>query len=209
MKIYGHPGSTCTQKVLITLAEKGLDAELVLVDFAKGEQKSPAHVKRQPFGVIPALEDGDFMLYESRAIIRYLDAKFDKPRLTPTELRDRARMDQWMSVEPSYFSPSVMSLVVQKLYMPMRGQKPNAEIVEQGEKGSARVLDVLDRALDGQQYLAGSQFTLADVCFMPYLGYLFAARATELVTSRKNVASWWGRLSERSSWRKVHQHGAL
>jgi glutathione S-transferase len=203
MKIYGHYGSTCTRKVLITLAEKGQDAQLVVVDLAKGQQKSADHIMRQPFGVIPVLEDGDFSLYESRAIIRYLDAKHPEPRLTPVDVNVRARMEQWISVENSYFSAPVMRIVVQKMFAPMRGQQPDAGIVTQAEKEVGHTLDVLDRALDGRTYLAGEKFTLAEVCFMPYVGYLFAVDEASLVTSRKSVASWWSRLAERPSWKKV------
>jgi glutathione S-transferase len=203
MKLYGNFGSTCTRKVLLTLAEKGEEVQFVSINLAKGEQKSSDHVQRQPFGVIPVLEDDGFSLYESRAIIRYLDAKLPNPRLTPTDLRDRARMEQWISVEHSYFSSAVMGIVVQKLFLPMRGQQPDEGIVAQGRKQVERVLDVLDRGLDGHVHLAGEDFTLADICFMPYVNYLFAAREAEVVSPRKNVASWWARVSARPSWRKI------
>jgi len=75
MKIFGHPASTCTRKVLMTLNETKTPFELVLVDFAKGEHKQPAHLARQPFGQVPALEDDRFELYESRAMSRYIDGK--------------------------------------------------------------------------------------------------------------------------------------
>src|SRR3954451_8131968 len=102
MKVYGHPMSTCTRKVLTTLAEKGHEAEFVMVDIMKGEHKLPAHIARQPFGVIPAIDDDGFVLYESRAIMRYLDEKLSGPRLAPPEPKDRAVMEQWISIEQSY-----------------------------------------------------------------------------------------------------------
>src|SRR4051812_8670664 len=83
MKIYGHPMSTCTRKVLTTLVEKSHEPELVVVDFATGEHKKPAHMSRQPFGQIPTLEDGGFTLYESRAMMRYIDETKSGPKLTP------------------------------------------------------------------------------------------------------------------------------
>src|SRR4051795_9201851 len=73
MKVYGHPISTCTRKVLATLAEKGAAFEFVVVDLFKGEHKAAEHLARQPFGQVPVLEHDDFRMYESRAIIRYLD----------------------------------------------------------------------------------------------------------------------------------------
>ena len=76
MKIYGHPWSVHTRRVLMTVAEKGHDAELVLVNLPKGEHKQPEHMARHPFGKVPVLEDG-FFLAESGAINRYLDKKLD------------------------------------------------------------------------------------------------------------------------------------
>src|SRR5579871_179435 len=121
MKLYGHPMSTCTRKVLTALAEKGHEAEFVLVDFAKGEHKQEPHLTRQPFGRVPALEDDGFWLYESRAMTRYIDEKLPGVRLQPTDLKDRALMEQWLSVEYSYFSPAAMKIVSELLLGKMHG----------------------------------------------------------------------------------------
>src|SRR6185295_13510330 len=90
MKIYGHPMSTCTRKVLMTLAETNTPYELQVVEFATGEHKKPPHLARQPFGQVPALQDGDFELYESRAMCRYINDKASGS-LVPRDLRDRAK----------------------------------------------------------------------------------------------------------------------
>src|SRR3954471_553461 len=108
MKVYGHPMRTCTRKVLTTLAEKGHEAEFVMVDIMKGEHKLPAHMERQPFGVVPAIDDDGFVLFESRAIMRYLDEKLPGTKLTPPEAQQRGTMEQWISVEQSYMSPKAM-----------------------------------------------------------------------------------------------------
>jgi len=123
MKIFGHPMSTCTRKVLMTLAETSTAHEFVLVDFAKGEHKQSPHLARQPFGQVPALQDGDFDLYESRAMCRYINDKVGGP-LVPRELRDRARMEQWISVETSNFTAPVMKFVFHHIFK--REQTPEA-----------------------------------------------------------------------------------
>jgi glutathione S-transferase len=203
MKLYGHPMSTCTRKVLMTLAEKGREAELVQIDLMSGQQKSPEHLKRQPFGVVPVIEDEGFSLYESRAIIRYIDEKYSSTRLTPSDLQAKAKMEQWISVEHSYFTPAAMKIIIQKMFHPMRGQPVDQAVVEQGKTDTARTLDIMERALEGQQFLTGAQMTLADICYMPYIEYLFAAQEGGLITSRKNVAAWWSRLSERPTWKRI------
>lgn len=200
IKLYGHPMSTCSRKVLLTLAEKGAPFEFNLVDLMKGEQKQPAHLARQPFGVVPAIQDGDFELYESRAIIRYLDARLPGVSLVPSDLESRARMDQWMLVEQCYFSPPAMKAVMNKLMSP----SPDAAVIEAGLAGAARALDEADKRLGAAPYFAGQAFSLADISWMPYVGYLFAIGAGDQVTSRSNVAAWWGRVSERPSWKKVN-----
>jgi glutathione S-transferase len=204
MKVYGHPMSTCTRKVLTTLAEKGHEAQFQLVDLMKGEHKQPAHMARQPFGVIPVLEDDGFSMYESRAIIRYLDAKLPGTRLTPGTLHELGRMEQWISIEQSYFSPHVGTLMHEMMLKGMRGGgKPDMEKVSKAREHLSHTLDVLDRTLLHQAHLAGDVFTLADICWMPYMAYLFATQSGDLVTSRPHVNSWWQRTSTRPSWKKV------
>jgi glutathione S-transferase len=195
--------STCTRKVLTTLAEKGHEAEFVLLDFAKGEHKQPAHLARQPFGVMPAFEDDGFMLYESRAIIRYLNDKLPGASLVPSDIQARARMEQFISVEQSYFSPGAMKIVMQVMFGKMMGKEPDMEVVKKGEDEVNRVFDVVDKTLASQPYLAGDTFSLADICWMPYVQYLFPSGAGSLVTERSNVGAWWQRASTRPSWVKV------
>jgi glutathione S-transferase len=203
MKVYGHPMSTCTRKVLTTLAEKGHEAQFVLVDLAKGEQKSPAYMEKHPFGVIPFFEDDGFTMYESRAIIRYLDAKLPGPKLTPSDLPSLGRMEQWLSVEQSYFSPHCMAIVMELVFKSMRGGNPDMDRVSKGRDGVAKVLDVVDRALMTQSHLAGDRFSLADISWLPYLQYLAVTPHGSLITERPHVKSWWQRISTRPSWKRV------
>lgn len=202
MKVYGHPGSTCTRKVLTVLAEKGASFDFEIVDLFKGGQKAPEHLARHPFGVVPVFEDGDYSLYESRAIMRYLDAALPGPSLTPADLKARGKMEQWISVEASYFSGPAMKAVMNILYASMAGNTPDAEIVAAGKAGAARALDVVEKALVGQDYLAG-EFSLADITFAPYLQYIQDMGLGDIITERPNVAAWWGRVSARPSWQKA------
>ncbi|WNG20646.1 glutathione S-transferase family protein [Cystobacter fuscus] len=202
MKVYGHPMSTCTRKVLTTLAEKGHTShEFVLVDLMKGEQKSPQYLARHPFGVIPFLEDEGFSMYESRAIIRYLDARLPGPKLTPSDYPSLGRMEQWISVEQSNFTPHCMDIVRELVFK--RGGKPDLDKVNKGRDACARALDVVDRALLSQGHLAGDLFSLADICWLPYLQYLSMTPHASLITERPHVSSWWRRISARPSWKKV------
>ncbi|MBZ4414857.1 glutathione S-transferase family protein [Myxococcus sp. RHSTA-1-4] len=205
MKVYGHPMSTYTRKVLTTLAEKGHEAQFVLVDLGKGEHKQPAHVARHPFGVVPAFEDDDgFMLYEASAIFRYLDRKLTGPSLTPADARAYARMEQYISVESSYFGPAAMKVIWERFFKPyMGGGAADEARVAEGLQGVEKVFGIVDPVLGKQQYLAGDSFSLAEVCWMPYMEFFIASGGGELVGKYKNVAGWWERVGARPSWKKV------
>ena len=200
MKLHGNPMSTCTRKVLATFAEKEVKPEFVHIDFMSGAHKAPAHVARQPFGQVPVLEDGDFVLYESRAILRYLDEVLPGAPLTPKDPKGRARMEQWISVETSNFTPHAMTLIYQLFFNPMRGQPTSAAKVEEGYVKLAPALAVLEAQLADGPHLLGEQFTLADICYLPYLEYLTQTSAKDAVLSLPNVAAWWARISARPSW---------
>ena len=202
MKLYGSPISTCTRKVLCTLAEKGAHADFVNVELFRGEQKDAAYMRaHQPFGRVPAIEDEGFSMYESRAIIRYLDETLAGTKLTPTDAKGRARMEQWTSVEYSYFSGPALKIIGERVFHPMLGMPIDEVKVAAGKKELAPTLDVLETRLAEASYLAGETFSLADIGYLPYVDYLFAANEGEMIASRPHVHAWWKRISERPSWK--------
>lgn len=204
MKIYGMQISTCTRKVMLTLHEKNTDFELITVDLMKAEQKQAEHLSRHPFGVIPVLDDNGYYIYESRAIIRYLDKRLPGIALTPTDLKDYGHMEQWLSVESSYFSQHALVIIKQLFWGPMRKQTPDAAAVAVAVEKVTQALDVINQTLANQPYLGGEQFSLADISWMPYVGYLFPATVGHLITEREHVNAWWQRVSVRPSWLKIN-----
>jgi glutathione S-transferase len=207
MNLYGHPWSINTRKILMTLAEKEAEARLVLVMIPHGEQKRPEHLRVHPFGKVPVLDDDGFVLYEVRAITTYLDMKLAGPRLIPEAPRERARMDQWISVADSYFVPSAHALIVERLFRRFLGGEPDAAAIASGRAGIEPALDAIDRALATQPFLAGQSFSLADIHWMPYLEYLTRTGEGEPIERRANLRRWWARCSERPSWRRVARSG--
>jgi glutathione S-transferase len=198
MKIFGHPGSTCTRKVLMTAHETQTAFDFVLVDFATGQHKQPAHLARQPFGQIPALEDEGFELYESRAMARYIDGKTGG-QLTPKDLQGRALMEQWISIETSNFTPHAMKFIYHAVFK--REQTP--EILKVAGAGLDTAFGVLERALSKEPFLAGKTFSLAEITFAPYLEYLTLTPAASKLVEHPRVAAWWSALSDRPTWRKT------
>jgi glutathione S-transferase len=205
MKIYGHPLSSCTRKVWITLHEKGHTAELVQVDLLGGEHRRPAHLAKHPFGKIPVLEHDRFRVYESRAIVRYLDAVLEGPRLSPAGPEARARMEQWMSVDQSYVSPHISALVREHIVKKMIGETADASVVRQARAELEQALDPIDAALRESTHLAGEDFSLADVSLMPYVASLGLLGCEDLLSGRPGLAAWWARAQARPSWRATLQ----
>jgi glutathione S-transferase len=182
----------------MTLAETNTAHEFVLVDFAKGEHKQPPHLVRQPFGQVPALQDGDFELYESRAMCRYINEKANGP-LIPRDLRDRARMEQWISIETSNFTGHVMKFVFHHIFHREQTPETLASAGEQLDKA----LGIMDKQLASHPFIAGSTFTLGDITFMPYIEYGMGTPAKDVFAKHSHVAAWWNKISEKPAWRKI------
>lgn len=198
IKVFGHPGSTYTRKVLCTLHEVGQPFELQFIDLTAGEHTQPAHLARQPFGKVPTIDDDGFTLYESRAIIRYLNDQYGG-RLVPSDARGRAVMDQWVDVEYAYFADAALQPILKHLF----GFELDEATLAAAGATIERTLDLLDERLAAAPYLAGEQFSLADLVYLPDLDYLMATPVQPAVSSRSNVAAWFARSSERTSWRKA------
>lgn len=199
IKLYGNPLSTCTRKVLTALFETGTPYEMHVIDFAKREHKQEPHLSRQPFGQIPAIDDDGFMLFESRAICRYISAK-SGDKLVPATIKERALMDQWSSVEQSNFSAPAMKFVYHFVF-----RRPQEQAVLDAALASLETaFSALEKPLTSQPFLAGEKFTIADIGYMPYLDHLVKMPEVKAKLEKyPHVESWWGRLRERESWRKV------
>jgi glutathione S-transferase len=202
LTIYGNPMSTCTRKVLMTLAETNTPYELQVLDFAKADHKSEAHLRRQPFGRIPAMGDDGFEMFESRAICRYVARKANSP-LLPSELRAFAKVEQWISIETSEFSASAMKFVYHHVF-----QRPQeAATMEAAAKALETTCAIMDRQLAQTPFIAGAELSLADIMFMPYLEYAMNTPAKEVVAKHRHVGAWWSKLAERPTWKKIVGRG--
>jgi len=108
-------------------------------------------------------------------------------------------MDQWMSVEVENFTPNVMKFVYHHIFK--REQTP--ETIATATTKLDAACAILDKNLAGKQYMAGDQFTLADICYAPYIEYAMNTPAKDIFTKHPHVMAWWGRVSERPAWLKT------
>lgn len=117
LKLYGQPYASCTQRVLTTLKEKNVPYELILVDWAKKEHKSPAYLEKQPFGQIPYIDDDGYILFESVAICKYIANKYrdtGTPLVPePDDLQAYGQFEQACLIEAAEFYPFASGLVIQ------------------------------------------------------------------------------------------------
>ncbi|GFQ01881.1 glutathione s-transferase f11 [Phtheirospermum japonicum] len=207
VKVYGPAYAACPQRVLACLVELGMEFELIPVDLQSGEQKKPDFLQRQPFGQVPAIEDGDFKLFESRAIIRYYAAKSANnggTNLLGNTLEERALVDQWLEIEVNNYNPLIYTLVLQLLVLPIMGQVGDMELVRDCKCKLEKVLDVYEERLSKSKYLGGDEFSIADLSHLSNTRFLIEEGGMEgSIRGRKNVWSWWINISNRPSWKKV------
>ncbi|CAE6452723.1 unnamed protein product [Rhizoctonia solani] len=209
VKLHGMPYSTCTKRVWTTAKEIGVDVDIVPVDLAKGAHKEPAYIENyHPFGIIPVLEDEDgTKIYESRAIARYLVAKYGKgsPLLpSPSDPKAYGLFEQAASIEYSSFDPSASGLAYERVFAPMRQLQPNDALVKKYVETLNTKLDGYERILSKQKYLAGDTFTLADLFHLPY-GKMVNDLEPELFSQRPHLKKWWEDISSRPSWKEAEK----
>ncbi|MEQ8394056.1 glutathione S-transferase family protein [Thalassobaculum sp.] len=197
-------GSPFGRAVLATLLEKG--APYTLVPVAPGAWKVEPHLSLHPFGRVPVLEHSGIVLYETQAILRYLDRVLPSPLLTPSDPRTIARMDQVMGICDWYLFQGVVNVIgFQRLVRPhLTKLPPDEAAIAQAMPRAHAVLRVLDRILGEQQHLVGDRVTLADLHLAPHLAFL--ARTPEwpkLITPTPGLAGWLDRMNDRESFRST------
>jgi glutathione S-transferase len=144
----------------MTLEELGAPYELKTVNFAIAEHKSPEFLERQPFGQVPVFYDDDFKVFESRAIARYIADVTNGPiELLPKDPKQRALVEQWISVETSNYVPE--KLVGELVFKKWRGLEVDEKVVEEYKKKLPGLFSILNKALEGKNYLVGDRLTLA------------------------------------------------
>lgn len=197
IELYGFPPSSYTWSTRIACMEKGISYDLKDPEFGT-ELYSTLH----PFSKMPAMVHGEFKLYETSAILRYLDTAFEGPSLQPTAVKAAAVMDQWISAYNDYVYPAIASgIVIQRVVVPMRGGVTDEVLVKASAEKAAHQLSVLEEALTGNEYLAGDDYSLADIIFAPILWYLAKLPEGEsLYRDCPAVQVWRTRIESRAAF---------
>jgi glutathione S-transferase len=203
--VYGVPGSPFMRSVCAAMEEK---AKLYRVHaFGPGEKRSDFH----PFARIPVIDHGDFRLYETQAILRYIDATFPQPTLQPVAPEAIARMNQIIGINDWYLFPQVARIIVfQRIIGPViMGTTPDEAACAAAVPDAERCLKELDRLLGEQAFLAGDRLSLADLLLAPQLAYLAATPECAKIMAGTRLLAWLGRMEARASMRATLPPEAL
>jgi glutathione S-transferase len=199
--LHGLTRSVYTRIARLALEEKGVLYHLEEVEIFGPQGVPDEHLQRHPFGRIPTLQHGDFMLYETAAITRYVDEAFDGPALQPREPRARARMNQLIGVLDAYaYRPMVWDVFVQRMRVPAQGGRTDEGIVARALPKVATCLGVLAAQLAERPFLVGDALTLGDLHAAPML--LTLAQAPEgqaLLAQHAELGRWLAAMAERRS----------
>jgi glutathione S-transferase len=200
MRLYYHPLSGNSRRARIAALVLGTELDLVNVDLPKGEQRQPPHLQRNPNGRVPVLDDGGFLLWESRAIMQYLADKTPAQTLYPQDPRARADVNRWLFWDAAHFAQGVAALVFERLVKRVTGRgEPDPAEIKRGEGLVAQFFPVLEGQLASKTWVTQDRMTLADVSLATTLA--LAAPAGIDLGPYPNIRAWHGRIRELDAWK--------
>ena len=207
MKLYFHPVSTTSRTVMLFASEAGIQLEYQLVDLMKGEHVQPPYLALNPNGLVPMLEDGDFRLTESSAILKYLADKIESPAY-PKALQERARVNEAMDwINSNLYRDFAYGVAYPQMFPHHR--RPNDALQEGtlawGQTKTRGWLATLDKSMLGpnKQFLCGDRITIADYFGAPILTLGDLMRAD--YTAYPNICRWLNNMRALPTWSKVNE----
>ena len=234
--LYHSAYSTCSQKVRLVLAEKGIDYRSHEINFAIQEQTSPEYLALNPNGVVPTLVHDGHAVIDSSCIMEYLDEIFAEPRLSPPEAVGRARMRAWLRYFEEVPTAAVRVPSFQTVFLPLlrvmhsgdefdraAAQRPirkgfyrkmnsgkgfTPEELRNSSDQLQQTVDRIDRALEDGPWIMGAQFTLADCCVAPLIDRMNDLGMHAMWQQRPRFADWFKRIRERPAFGRAFYRGS-
>jgi len=198
MKVYGRVTSSNVMKVLWALDEIGVPYERVDAGMTFGVVDTPEYRAMNPNGRVPTIVDGDLVLWESNAIVRYIGAKYDAGGIWPEDPAKRADLDRWMDWQQTTVNAPFTPVFWQLVRTPPE-QRDQAAI-DAGVTQSVANMRILEARIDGCDWLAGDRLTMADIPFGPILHRFF-----NLPFERPDlpkVRGWYDRMCARPAFKR-------
>jgi len=202
MKLYFHPLSGNSRRVLLVATHLEVPLEKIVVDLSKGEQRGAPHLARNPNGRVPVLDHDGFVLWESRAIMQYLADLTPGQTLLPTDPRGRADVARWLSWCGAHLAPACTILVQENFVKGLTGRGP-AEPAEvaRGEALLAPSAAILDAHLAGRTWVAQDRLTLADCSLAA--AFALAGPARMPIAPYAHLRAWLERVQQQDAWQRT------
>ena len=201
MRLYYSPLSGNSRRAVMAVLHLQAPVELVRVDLPKGEHRQPPFLQMNPAGRVPVLEDEDFYLPESHAIMTYVADRTPGQTLYPTELRARAQVNRWMFWSAHHLTPAISMLNWEHVVKRILGLgDPDPNEVKRGERLVTETAGLLDRHLEGREWIAGPDLTLADLSIAAPLMSTVPAKLP--VAGFSNLQAWFARVQALEAWQK-------
>ncbi len=199
--VYGVPGSPYVRSVLLGLHEKQVPYRLAALPQGVNASRSAEHLQRHPFGRVPVLDHGDFRLYETQAILRYLDAVLPGPALQPQDSRAAARMNQIVGINDWYVFPYIsVGITAERLMSQMFWGRPASEENIAKALPQARVcIQELERLKGTAEFLAADTLSIADLMVAPHLLFFRGTPEGQELLADTAVDDWLNRMRSRAS----------
>ncbi|EMS63143.1 Glutathione S-transferase 1 [Triticum urartu] len=195
VKVFGHPMLTNVARVMLFLEEVGAEYELVPIDFVAGEHKRPQHVQLNPFAKMPGFQDGDLVLFESRAIAKYILRKYGGTAGLDllgenSGIEELAVVDMWTEVEAQQYYPAISPV----------------SVLDESLERLRGVLGIYEARLEKSRYLAGDSISFADLNHIPFTFYFMTTPYAKVFDEYPKVKAWWEMLMARPAVQRVCKH---
>lgn len=198
--LYGPTISTYVRTVRMVLAETNTPYDLKEIDIFS--DRDPEYLAKNPFGKVPTLEIDGETLYETSAIVEYLDTVVGNRVFSPANALSQAHMRQIMAIVDSYlYAPAIGTIAIQRLIVPSQGGQTDAAAVAAAVPKVKTALEAIEAIATYNPYLMGEAVTLADFYLMPVMLYLSKTPELEAATSQTpKLKDWWALVSDRPSF---------
>jgi glutathione S-transferase len=193
LRIHHHPFSTYSRRVRIALLEKKIPHELVEVDMVARKHRSPEYLALNPYGRVPTLEEDGFVLYESTAILEYLELTRPDPPLVPSDPRGRALVAMHVKLCDIQLARQTGAIIFPKRFLPK--ERWDEKTMEQAKKEIEKHLEILETQLGKKEFLVGDKYGMVEVCYTPFVQFFPLME----VSPPPAVAAWVERMLSRDS----------
>jgi len=202
-ELYVFPPSPRAFKVMAIASHLGIEPSLHVVDLLKGEQKSPQYAALNPNMRMPTLRDGNYVLWESNAILQYLAAKRPESGLLPADEKARLDVTRWQFWDLAHWDPACTVFIFENVVKPavLKSGEPDAAALAKGTESFHRVAQVLDGQLKGRKFVTGDTLTVADFSLGAPMNY--AEMALFPVEPYSEIKRWYGSLRALPAWQET------